>query len=312
MVDAIGAIGESIAHERSPTARMSALAIGKLGTSFGVEIDDIDVRRLNPDTESGLKAAIGEHRVVVIRNQSLTPTEQKTFSARLGPLVTLPYIKPLDAHPEIIAVLKEADEFKVSTFGSWWHAVFSYLEAPPIYSILQAIELPPRGGDTLFADLCTAHDTLSAGMQRLLAPLQVMHSGAVYGTRAVADGAYGRARGVVIARGDPAADFERAHPLVRIHGPTGRRALFVNTTYTTRIAGMTVDESRPMLEFLYAHMTAPALTLRQRWRHGDLLIWDNRAVVHLAVNDYDGHRRLLHRTTAGSERPYSPATSTID
>ncbi|MBM3524207.1 MAG: taurine dioxygenase [Alphaproteobacteria bacterium] len=282
---------------------MPSLAIVPWGATFGAEIDGIDVRAMDDATASALGAAIDTHRVVVVRKQSLSPDAQKGFSARLGPLVTLPYVKPLDGYPEVIAVLKEADEVKVSTFGSWWHADFSYLEEPPTYSILHALELPPKGGDTLFADLCAAYDALSPGLKRMLEPLDVMHSGFVYGTRAVADGERGRARGVQISRGHPEADVERAHPLVRLHPPTGRKALFASPTYTTRFADMTVEESRPLLEFLYAHMARPEFTLRQRWRQGDLLIWDNRAVNHLAVNDYDGYRRLLHRTTAGHERP---------
>ncbi len=282
---------------------MSTLDIKPLGSSFGAEIDGIDVRAMDQTIETALMQAIAEHRVLVVRGQSLTPAEQTAFSRRFGPLVALPYIKPLDGHPEIIAVLKEADEVRVSTFGSWWHADFSYLEEPPVYSILHALELPPRGGDTLFADLCAAYDALSPGMKRLLDPLEVMHSGAIYGTQAIGDGARGRARSVVISRGNSEADIERAHPLVRLHVPTGRKALFASPTYTTRLADMTQEESRPLLDFLYQHMTRPEFTLRQSWRPGDLLIWDNRAVIHLAVNDYDGHRRLLHRTTAGRERP---------
>lgn len=278
-----------------------------MGGSFGVEIDGIDLNALDAADAATLKAAIGTHRVMVVRGQSLSPDAQKDFSRRFGALVALPYVKPLDGHPEVIAVLKEADEVKVSTFGSWWHADFSYLEEPPVYSILHALELPPRGGDTLFADLCAAYDALSPGMKRMLERLEVMHSGFVYGTRAVNDGGLARARGVVIARGNADADVERAHPLVRIHAPTGRRALFANPTYTTRLADMTVEESAPLLEFLYRHMTQPAFTLRQCWRPGDILVWDNRAVIHLAVNDYDGYRRLLHRTTAGRERPFGPS-----
>ena len=279
------------------------LSLQPLGTSFGTDIAGVDVRALDEPTAAALRAAVDQHRVAVIRDQALTPDDQKAFSRRFGELVALPYVKPLDGHPEVIAVLKEADEVRVSTFGSWWHADFSHLEAPPVYSFLHAIELPPRGGDTLFADLCAAYDALSAGMRALLDTLEVMHSGHVYGAKAVGDGALAPARGITISRGNAEADVERAQPLVRVHVPTGRRALFASPTYTTRLADMTVEESKPLLEFLYAHMTRPEFTLRHRWRAGDVLIWDNRAVVHLAVNDYDGHRRLLHRTTAGRERP---------
>ena len=282
---------------------MSRLDISPLGGTFGAAVSGIDVKAMDDATEAALKAAMAEHRVLVIRDQAMTPDEQKAFSRRFGELVALPYVKPLPDHPEVIAVLKEADEVKVSTFGSWWHADFSYLEEPPVYSILHAKELPPRGGDTLFADMCAAYEALSPGMQALLAPLRVMHSGFVYGTRVVDDGGRNRTRGVVISKGNPEADVERAHPLVRLHRPSGRRALFASPTYTTRLEGMTEAESKPLLDFLYGHIARPEFTLRQRWQPGDLLMWDNRAVVHLAVNDYDGFRRLLHRTTAGRERP---------
>ena len=286
---------------------MTALDIRPMGATFGAEVGGIDVRDMDAATEAALKAAMAEHRVLVIRGQSLTPDEQKAFSRRFGPLVPLPYVKPLADHPEVIAVLKEVDELKVSTFGSWWHADFSYLEEPPVYSILHALELPPKGGDTLFADMCAAYDALSDGMKRLIDPLKVMHSGFVYGTKVVDDGGRNQTRGIVISKGNPDADVERAHPLVRVHGPSGRRALFASPTYTTRLEGMTEAESKPLLDVLYRHMTRPEFTLRQRWQPGDLLMWDNRTVVHLAVNDYDGYRRLLHRTTAGRERPYGLA-----
>lgn len=286
---------------------MSTLTIEPLGGTLGAAIGGVDVRAMDETTERAIKDAMDEHRVIVIRRQELTPDEQKAFSQRFGPLMALPYVKPLDGHPEVIAVLKEADEVKVSTFGSWWHADFSYLEEPPVFSILHAKELPPRGGDTLFADMCAAYDALSDGFKALIDPLKVMHSGFVYGTRVVQDGGRNQTRGVQISKGNPEADVERAHPLVRIHGPTGRKALFASPTYTTRLENMTEAESKPILDYLYQHLARPEFTMRQIWQPGDLLMWDNRAVVHLAVNDYDGHRRLLHRTTAGRERPYGMA-----
>ncbi len=280
-----------------------SLDVRPLGSTLGAVISGLDARSLSESDEADLKAAFAEHRVLVLQGQSLDADEQVAFSARFGPLYRMPYVKPLDDHPDVIAVLKEADEVNVSTFGSWWHADFSYLEEPPVYSILQSLELPPKGGDTLFADMCTAWEALSDGMKRLLEPMKVMHSGHIYGTRLSSDGTRDRMRGVQVSTGHEEADVERAHPLVRLHRPSGRKALFCSPTYTTRLEGMTPDESRPILEMLYDHMTRPEFTIRQRWQSGDLLMWDNRAVVHLAVNDYDGYRRLLHRTTVGSERP---------
>lgn len=282
---------------------MTSFDLQPMAATFGAEISGLDVRTLNDAAEAEVKRAIDTHRVLVFRHQNLTPDEQKTFSRRFGPLFTVPYVKPLVDHSEVIAVLKEADEVNVSTFGSWWHSDFSYLAEPPTYSILHALELPPAGGDTLFADMMAAYDALSDGMKRLLDPLAVMHSGHIYGTQLADTGDQRRMRGVEISTGHAEADVERAHPLVRLHKPTDRKALFASPTYTTRFDGMTADESKPLLDFLYAHATQPRFTLRQRWHPGDVLMWDNRAVMHLAVNDYDGYRRLLHRTTVGSERP---------
>ena len=282
---------------------MATLDIKPMAATFGAAIHGLDVRDLDDESEVAVKQAMDENRVLVFRDQTLTPDDQKRFSARFGPLIQVPYVRPLADHPEVIAVLKEADEVNVSTFGSWWHSDFSYLEEPPTYSILHALELPPAGGDTLFADMIAAYEALSDGMKHMLDPLDVMHSGHIYGAKLADTGTQGRMRSVEVATGNPEADVERAHPLVRLHKPTGRRALNCSPTYTTALAGMTVDESKGLLDFLYAHATQPRFTLRQVWQPGDLLMWDNRAVLHLAVNDYDGYRRLLHRTTAGSEIP---------
>ncbi|MBN33375.1 MAG: taurine dioxygenase [Rhodospirillaceae bacterium] len=279
------------------------ISVSPIGPTLGAIIEGIDARDLSVEDEAALKNAFSEHRVLVLRSQSLSADEQVAFSARFGPLYRMPYVTPLADNPDVIAVLKEADEVNVSAFGSWWHADFSYLEEPPVISILQSHELPPAGGDTLFADMCTTYDALSDGMKVMIDPLRVMHSGHIYGTQLSQDGTKERMRGVEVSTGHKEADIERAHPLVRLHPPTGRPALFASPTYTTRLDGMTADESAPILSFLYDHMARPEFTIRQRWQEGDLLMWDNRAVVHLAVNDYDGHRRLLHRTTVGSERP---------
>lgn len=277
--------------------------ITPLGSTFGAEIAGLDSRRLSEDEAQTVRDALATYRVVVLREQRLSPAEQTTFSRHLGALYRMPYVRPLDDHPDVIAVLKEADEVRVSTFGSWWHADFSYLPEPPVYSILHAVELPPRGGDTLFADMITAYESLSGALRTVLASMQIMHSGHIYGRQLAADGEKGRMRGVVVSTGHDEADVERAHPLVRYHAPSGRCALFANPTYSTRFEHMSVAESRPLLQFLYEHSARPEFTLRQRWQSGDLLIWDNRAVIHQAVNDYDGYRRLLHRTTVGSEIP---------
>jgi taurine dioxygenase len=201
--------------------------------------------------------------------------------------------------------LKEADERKISTFGNAWHSDFSFLEEPPLGSVLYAREVPSHGGDTLFANMYAAYEALSPGMRKMLDGLNAIHAGKPYGVGGLPkDLAVSRSIGM--ERNNPEADRETAHPVVRVHPATGRKALFVNSIYTTRFEGMTPAESRPLLNFLYAHAIQPEFTCRLRWRAGDLAVWDNRCTMHYAINDYDGQRRLMHRTTIKGERPVGP------
>src|SRR4051812_38654295 len=139
-------------------------------------------------------------------------------------------------------------------------------------------------------------------MQQLLNGLRAVHTGGPHGTSGP-DTSAGVSRSIGIARNDPSADREVLHPVVRRHAVTGRKALFVNPVYTQRFEGMTAEESRPLLQFLFDHATRAELTCRLRWEPGTLAVWDNRCLMHLAINDYDGSRRLLHRTTVAGERP---------
>ena len=227
--------------------------------------------------------------------------EQVAVTARFGPVLRVPYIQ----HPDVIAVLKEADERNISTFGGTWRSDFSFLPEPPSLTLLHAVELPEVGGDTVWASQYAAYDTLSAAMQRLLDPLRAVQTGWPNGTRGPGPNA-AVSRSVVMTRNDPSADVEVAHPIVRVHPVTGRKALFVNPVYTQRIEGMTDAESTPLLQFLFDHAVRAERCVRHRWRPGDLAIWDNRCLLHLAVNDYDGSRRLLHRTTVAGEAPIGP------
>jgi len=170
--------------------------------------------------------------------------------------------------------------------------------------VLYAREVPDHGGDTLFANMYIAYEALSEGMRAMLDGLNAMHAGRPYGVGGLATDIK-VARSIEIERDRPEADREVAHPVVRVHPVTGRRALFINSIYTTRFEGMTEAESRPLLKFLYAHTTQPEFTCRLRWRTNDLALWDNRCAMHYAVNAYDGARRLMHRTTIKGERPLS-------
>ena len=279
------------------------IEIAPLTGALGAEVRGLDLGRpLDEETFATVHAAYLEHQVLVFHDQSLSPAQQLAFSRRFGTLLRVPYVAPLPEHPEIIAVLKEAEERNISTFGGTWHSDFSFLEQPPSATLLYALEVPARGGDTIWADMYRAHDTLSEGLRALLRDLRAIHSGVPYGTHGPPPD-LAVSRSVKMTRGDPSADVEVAHPVARRHAETSRAALFVNSVYTTRFADMTAEESEPLLGYLEAHATRPEFACRVSWAAGTLVLWDNRCTQHLAVNDYDGARRLLHRTTVVGERP---------
>ncbi|MCX6522825.1 MAG: TauD/TfdA family dioxygenase [Actinobacteria bacterium] len=271
----------------------------------GAEIDGLDLSDPTPAAIDLVRTALADHGVVFVRGQHLDPAQQVRLTAMFGEVLRVPYIAALDGHPDVIAVLKEADEQRISTFGGTWHSDFSFLDEPPSLTLLYAIDVPAAGGDTLWSSQVAAHDVLSDAMQRLLAPLRAVQTGWPHGTSGPGQGA-AVSRSVVMTRNDPSADREVLHPVVRVHPVTGRSALFVNPVYTQRFEGMTVEESRPLLQFLFDHAVRPEFTCRLRWTPGTLAIWDNRCLLHLAINDYDGSRRLLHRTTTAGERPVAP------
>jgi taurine dioxygenase len=280
-----------------------SIDIRPVAGSLGAEISGLDLARpLAPATADRIRRAFTEHLVLFFRDQRLTPEQHLAFGRVFGHLSRMPYVEHMAEHPDIIAVLKEADERKISTFGNAWHSDFSFLEAPPLGSILYAREVPSHGGDTLFANMYDAFEALSPGLQRMLRGLKAMHSGRPYGRGGVPKDLK-TSRSIRIERDNPEADREIAHPAVRLHPESGRRALFVNAIYTTRFEDMSEAESRPLLDFLFQHVQRPEFACRFRWAPGSLAVWDNRCTLHYAVNDYDGQRRLMHRTTVAGERP---------
>jgi taurine dioxygenase len=278
-----------------------SIEVRPVAGSLGADVCGVDLARpLRNSTADELRRALVEHLVLFFRDQNLTPDQHLDFSRLFGSLLRVPYVKHMDEYPDIIAVLKEADERNISTFGNAWHSDFSFLEAPPMGSALYAKEVPSHGGDTLWANMYDAYEALSDGMKRLLDPLRAMHSGRPYGVSHAPKGVR-TSRSIAIERDNREADREVAQPVVIVHPSSRRKALFVNAIYTTRFEHMTEAESRPLLEFLFQHCIRPEFTCRFRWKPGSLAIWDNRCTLHYAVNDYDGSRRLMHRTTIAGE-----------
>jgi alpha-ketoglutarate-dependent taurine dioxygenase len=274
--------------------------------ALGAEIAGVDISRpLTTAVAGEIRAALDRFLVIFFRDRELSLKQLKSFSRCFGELSRVPYVGALEQHPEIIAVVKEAEERNISTFGGTWHTDFSFLPEPPVASILYAEQVPDAGGDTIWANMYAAYAALSPGMQRTLDGLNAMHSGHVYGAARPPKG-IATSTSINISRNNPEADVERAHPAVRLNPRTGKKALYVNPVYTTRFEDMTEEESRGLLEYLYAHCTRAEFTCRFRWAPNSIAVWDNRYSLHLAVNDYDGHRRCMYRTSTAGEAPVGP------
>lgn len=263
------------------------------GVDLADELDDAVIAEI--------RRAVLDHLVVFFRGQSLTPDQQVRFSRRFGPYSPVPFIEPVADHPEVIAVVREAEERQRFGFGSLWHSDFSFLPEPPFGSLLYAVEVPPSGGDTLWANQYLAYETLSSGMQAMLRGLTAVHS-AREGYAPRMQAVHDLFRGMKVTTSEEALR-EQPHPVVREHAETGRAALFVNPQYTVALAGFHTHEQKPLLDLLHAHSTQPTFTIRWRWRAGDLAFWDNRAVQHMAMADFTGHRRFMTRTTVAGEAP---------
>lgn len=280
------------------------ITVQPISGALGAEVSGADLSRpLSEDIFAEILSAFHTHLVLFFRGQALTRDDLKTFSKRFGPLYRQPNIEAMDDDPDVVAVLKEADETGISTFGGTWHSDLSYLEDPPMASVLYAVEVPPYGGDTIWANQYLAYEALSEGFKKMLDGLACVQVGAPHGVAHAPPPDLAVSRSIRLVRGDPDADQERLHPAVRTHPDTGRKALFVNSVYSLRFEDMSVEESAPLLRYLFDHATQPEFCCRFSWGEGDLALWDNRCTQHFAVNDYDGFRRLMYRTAIAGDRP---------
>ena len=275
----------------------ASLVIEPVAGALGAELSGVDLAKpLAADTVAAIRRAWLEHGVIFFREQDLPPAAFLTFARHFGEPIEYPFVKGLAEQPEIIPVLKEASE-RIN-FGGIWHSDTAYLDLPPMASMLIAREVPPSGGDTLFASMYLAYETLSDGMKRLLEGLVGINSSASADVSKTRED-----RMKDSARRDAAKQYVAEHPVVRVHPETGKKALYVNVAHTERFAGMTREESLPILRYLYRHQVRAELTCRFRWSPGSIAFWDNRCAQHNAINDYPGRRRLMHRITLAGDRP---------
>lgn len=271
-----------------------------LAAAMGAEIV-ADLRALPGEAFAELQDALWRHKMVFVRGANLTHAEHEAFAARWGPFATDAYTQGVPGHRNVQPVIKEADSRSKGLFGSGWHTDSPFLPEPPGVTILRAVEIPPWGGDTVWADAALAHRMLSPAMQAMLRPLKVRMSAANnIHTQKKADGKE-------IAFADDAQRIAAlegtAQPLVRTHPFTGEQSLYLDEVYASHIEGMTEAESRPLLDFLIRHITQHHFTCRLRWEPGMVAMWDNRSALHIAANDYDGWRREMYRTTVAGETP---------
>ncbi|MEJ6563954.1 MAG: TauD/TfdA family dioxygenase [Burkholderiales bacterium] len=285
-----------------------------LAAAMGAEIRGVDISTITDAQFLEVEDALYRHKMIYLRNQKFSHADQESFSLRFGEFADDAYTTGVDGHRNVHPVIMEADARVDMVFGNGWHVDSPFMKQPPSVSMLYGVEVPPYGGDTMWANTVLAYNCLSETMKDLVAPLKIHFSanGVVNQLKKEADDKRkkdvdgGRTKGF----GSMELDMKTQsmvegsfHPLVRTHPKSGERALYVDQTYSNGIEGLTTDESAGLLSFLKEHVTQPAFTCRLRWEQDTFVLWDNRGCCHHAFNDYDGHRRELYRTTVKGEVP---------
>ena len=276
------------------------LDIEPITPHFGSYVLDVDlVDALDDQTIASIRAALVDRKLLVFSGQRLTPALQVAFGNRFGELTASHPVMPSfsSEFPEIWQI----DSADGTAKNDEWHTDVTFVKTPPLGSILRAVEIPTYGGDTLWADLQQAYESLSPAVQQLVDGLYAEHDGTREFGGYLAEKGGNDWDGRSVTRLDPAT-----HPVVRVHPESGRKGLFVNPWFTTRILGVSDAESRHILDLLYAHITRPDFVVKHRWSEGDVLMWDNRSTVHYAVNDYGDTRRIMHRVTIKGDEPVGP------
>jgi len=269
---------------------------------FGAVVAGVDLsERLGPEVADTILEEWAKRSVLVFPNQCLDPDQLEAFTLSLGEFGKDPFIEPMEGHENILEVRREPDE-KATQFGAAWHSDWSFQPEPPAGTILHSKVTPPVGGDTLYADGYRAWEALSDTMKSMLDGRNAIHSASfAYGPKGVlAKDAHQRTMNIIISE---EAEKTQVHPLVRTHPVTGRKALFVNPVYTVAIEGLHPEENFTLLKFLYEHMVKEEFVYRHQWERDMVVMWDNRSTIHFADGGYDGHLRLMHRTTLAGDRP---------
>lgn len=276
-------------------ATVTELDIRPIAGALGAEIHDVDLSKpLSSSTITSIRQALHDHLVIFFQSQSLDPKQYLSFTSHFGKPVEYPFVKGIDGYPEIINVLKR--EHEVTNFGGIWHSDTSYFPSPPMGSVLLALEVPPYGGDTLFANQYLAYEALSPGLKKTLQTLKGVS------TSSKADASKTREDRIKDS-GHKSEVLEAIHPVVRTHPGTGRKSLYINIAHTSRFEGWTEEESAPLLQYLFQHQVKPEFTCRFQWNKGSIAFWDNRCALHNPINDYHGFKRSMWRITLEGDVP---------
>ena len=272
--------------------RNSQIEVRPIAGTIGAEIHNVDVsQELDEATIGDIRKALLDHCVIFFRDQKLDAERHKAFTRRFGKIFIHPNYKGMQADAEIITITREPGDKKI--VGEEWHADTTMMPEPPMGAILYGVEVPPYGGDTLFANQAQAYEALSEGMKKMLAGVKAIHSDRKVAGPAANKNAF---RATKVREDADWRETVSVHPVVVAHPETGRKQLFVNASYTVGFEGMTEEESKPLLDYLLDHGHRPEFTCRFRWATGSIAFWDNRVCKHLAIHDAGPFRRVMRRT----------------
>lgn len=278
----------------------NSLKIEPVTGAIGAEIHGLDLsKELDTETVAAVRQALLDHCVVFFRDQDLNVARQKAFARRFGALFLHPYFAGSQSDPEVIDVVREPGDRRI--VGEDWHSDTPQVPEPPMGSILYGVEVPPYGGDTLFANQYLAYESLSPGLKRMLEGRRALHSDRRNAGPAQALNA---ARATKIRVVDEWRETANLHPVVRTHPETGRKALYVNRVTSIAFEDMTEEESAPLLQYLYAQASRPEFCCRFRWATGSVAFWDNRCAQHTAINDTGSFRRAMRRVQLIGDTPF--------
>ncbi len=283
--------------------KYKTLDVTPLAGAMGGEIIGVDLSRpVKREVFRDIHRAWLDHSMIFFRNQDLSPAGLVRFARKWGAIHTHPFMPTMKGHPEILELIKNPSDKR--NFGNLWHTDQSFVAKPAKATILHALETPLVGGDTMYSNMYLAYDALSCGLKKLLANIKVENTGNRNRRRGGQDkrDRYKGHSHVKPVSPPPEIDTISHHPIIRTHPETGRKGLYISS-HTQGFADFDFEESLPMIEFLLEHIRRPEFTARLRWQPGTVAVWDNRCVMHYALNDYPGQRRCMRRITIKGDKP---------